>query len=164
MYRDGMVKLTAAALLCLVVSSSAQADEMLKFRIITHVTNAQTIEVGDVEGHLIGINRQSGIATFPDGSTATTFFTSSTDYTKGAGPVAGYMNVTFDEGTALWLRLAATTAVDGTRSVFKGTFDVIGGKGKYSGATGDGSYGGIRLTPLAAGADLYADFTVNVKR
>ena len=57
-----------------------------------------------------------------------------------------------------------TAAVDGTKTVFKGTLNVLGGKGRYAGATGDGFFSGARTVPLAAGADLYLDLTVNVKK
>jgi hypothetical protein len=145
-------------------AGAVDADETLKSRTVMHSLNAQTIDVGDVDGHILGVARFSGIVSLPDGSTATSYFTGAFEYTKGAGPVSTYMNVTYEDGSALWLKTMGTAAVDGTKTVFKGTLNVLGGKGRYAGATGDGSFSGARTVPLAAGADLYLDLTVNVKK
>ena len=159
------VALTTVTLFCLYAASSAWADETLKYRQFTHVTNAQTIDVGDVDGHLLGVNRQSGIASFPDGAVATVYFTTLSDYTKGSGPfLASYNNITFEDGSVLWTKSLGTVVAEGNKSIVKGTLTVIGGKGRYAGATGDGTFSGVRLAPLATGADLYCDVTVNVKK
>ena len=165
MNRRSMLTLSTGALLCLCAASNAWADETLKYRQFTHATNVQTIDVGDVDGHLLGVNRQSGIASFPDGSVATAYFTALTDYVKGSGiaPV-NYTNVTFEDGSVLWIKGTNTTVAEGNKSIIKGTLTLIGGKGRYAGATGDGTFSGVRLAPLATGADLYIDYTVNVKK
>jgi hypothetical protein len=72
MNRRSIFTLSTAALLFWGAFSNARADETLKYRSVTHVTNVQTIDAGDVDGYLLGVNRQSGIASFPDGSVATT--------------------------------------------------------------------------------------------
>jgi hypothetical protein len=165
MNRRSMLTLSTAALLCLCAASSAWADETLKYRQFTHATNVQTIEVGDVDGHLLGVNRQSGVASFPDGSVATAYLTALTDYVKGSGTaLVVYTNVTFEDGSMLWFKGTNTTVAEGNKSIIKGTLTVMGGKGRYAGATGDGTFSGARLAPLATGAELYLDFTVNVKK
>jgi hypothetical protein len=40
----------------------------------------------------------------------------------------------------------------------------LGGKGRFEGAKGDGTVSGARLTPLAAGAELYNDIAINLKK
>jgi hypothetical protein len=165
MNRRRMLTLSTAALLFWSAFSNARADETLKYRTFTHVTNVQTIDAGDVDGHLLGVNRQSGIASFPDGSVATTYTTTLTDFIKGSGPfLVTYANVTFEDGSVLWTKNAGTVVAEGNKSMVKGTMTVIGGKGRYAGATGDGTFSGVRLAPLATGADLYLDVTVNVKK
>jgi hypothetical protein len=160
------VALTAVTLFCLYAASNAWADETLKYRQFTHATNVQTIEVGDVDGHLLGVNRQSGIASFPDGSVATAYFTVLTDYVKGSGTaLVAYLNITFEDGSVLWLKGTNKTVAEGNKSIISNeTVTVIGGKGRYAGATGDGTFSGVRLAPLATGADLYVDYTVNLKK
>jgi hypothetical protein len=165
MNRRSKLTLSTAVLLCLCAASSAWADETLKYRQFTHATNVQTIDVGDVDGHLLGVNRQSGIASFPDGPVASAYFTALTDYVKGSGTaLVVYTNVTFEDDSVLWIKGTNSTVAEGNKSIIKGTLTVIGGKGRYAGAIGDGTFSGVRLAPLATGADLYIDYTVNVKK
>ena len=58
----------------------------------------------------------------------------------------------------------STTKVEGAKSQFQGTLTVLGGKGRYEEAKGDGSVTGARIVPLATGADLYNDLVINVKK
>jgi hypothetical protein len=165
MYRSRIVALTTIAVFCLGAASSARADETLKYRQFMHTTNVQTIDVGDVDGHLLGVNRQSGIASFPDGSVATTYSTSATDFVKGSGhALVSYNNVTFEDGSVLWTKALVNVVAEGNKSILTGTLTVVGGKGRYAGATGDGTFSGVRLAPLATGAELYLDVTVNVRK
>jgi hypothetical protein len=164
MNKNRKVALATVTLFCLCAASKAWADETLKYRLFTHATNVQTIDVGDVEGHLLGVNRQSGLAEFSDGSVATVYFAAWTDYIKGSGNAVNYTNITFSDGSVLWTRGMNSTVAEGDKSVFKGTLTVIGGKGRFAGASGDGTYTGTRVAPLAAGADLYLDVILNLKK
>ena len=142
---------------------SAQAED-LEFREVMHATSVQTQDIGDVEGHVVGIVRFSGIASFQDGSTALASFVAQTDYVKGAGTNSTYSNLTFDDGSVLWYRANGTAAPDGPRTLFKGTITVLGGKGRFAGAKGEGGYTGARIGPLATGADLFLDQMITVKK
>jgi hypothetical protein len=51
-------------------SLSRKADETLKLRYVYHFVSNQTQQVGDVNGHTMGLSRIPGIVFFPDGSTA----------------------------------------------------------------------------------------------
>jgi hypothetical protein len=44
-------------LIALNTASIAQADEALKFRIVTHVSSVQTLNVGDIDGHTMSVGR-----------------------------------------------------------------------------------------------------------
>jgi len=138
--------------------------EDLEFRAVMHVTSAQTQDVGDVEGHALGLVRASGIASFQDGSTATTYYITQTDFVNGSGTIASYNNLTFDDGSVLWYRTAGTATVEGNRTIFRATITVIGGKGRFANAKGEGGLNGARLTPLAVGADLLLDQMISVKK
>jgi hypothetical protein len=164
MYRRSMLTLSTAALLSLGALSNAQADETLKFRAIMHATSVQSQDVGDADGHALGVARFSGLASFPDGTVGTTYFTAATDYTKGAGTFSVYQNLVLKDGSVLWFKNAGTATIEGTTTLFKGTVTVLGGKGRFEGAKGDGAITGARLTPLAAGAELYNDLVINVKK
>jgi hypothetical protein len=164
MNRPTTFTLTAMPLLCLGAFGSARADEKVEFREVLHAASVQSQDVGDVEGHAPALVRVSGLALFPDGAVGTTYFVGLTDYTKGTGPFSAYHNVTFADASVLWLKWVGTTTAEGTISRVKGTVSVIGGKGRFEGAKGEGTVNGTRLTPLATGADLYLDLVINVKK
>lgn len=156
----------AIAAIAYFVNSTANADEVLKFRIVTHATSVQFQEVGDFEGHAQGLARQSGLAFLPDGSVATTYFTATNDFTKGTGTFIGYYNLTLTDGSMLFFKASGTAKVDGTKTIFPETTDVavLRGTGRFEGAKGDGAMSGMRVTPLAVGADLYEDISLNLKK
>jgi hypothetical protein len=68
------------------------------------------------------------------------------------------------DGSVLWYKTAGTAAVEGTTTLFQGTATVLGGKGRFEGAKGDGTITGARIAPLAVGADLYLDLVINIKK
>jgi hypothetical protein len=145
--------------------SIARADEVLKFRIIAHSTAVQTQDVGDVDGHTMSVVHFSGLASFPDGSVGTVNFTAATDYIKGSGTNSGYWNLSLKDGSVLWYKLTGTAKLEGTTTIFPdATISVLRGTGRFEGAKGDGTGSGARLTPLAAGAELYVDSVINVKK
>jgi hypothetical protein len=146
------------------VSMNAKADETLKYRAILHGTSVQAQDVGDVDGHIVNLARFSGITEFPDGSTGTGYFIAVGDYTKGSGPAFSYNNLTLEDGSVLWFKVTQMTKLEGTKSLFRGIVDVLGGKGRFEGAKGGGTFTGVRTVPLAAGADLYFDYVINLKK
>jgi hypothetical protein len=146
------------------LSVAARADETLKYRAVMHGVSVQPQEVGDVEGHALTLVRFSGITEFPDGTTGTGYFVGFADYTRGAGKGFTYTNLTLEDGSVLWFTQDQKTSVSGAKSIFEGTVTVIGGKGRFAGAKGDGTFTGARTVPLAAGADLYFDYVINVRK
>jgi hypothetical protein len=160
----GLFSLTAAGLIGILAASNARADEVLKFRTVMHATSAQSQDIGDVDGHTSTLARFSGLASFPDGTVGTSYFTTTTDYIKGSGTFSVYQNVTLNDGSTLWFKTAGNATVEGTTTLLKGTIIVLGGKGRFEGVKGDGTVSGTRLTPLAAGAELYNDIVINVKK
>ena len=159
-----LTSLTAAGLIGLYASGNALADETVKFREIMHATSVQSQDVGDVDGHAPALVRFSGLASFSDGTVGTTYFVGTTDYTRGTGTYSAYHNITLADGSVLWSKWIGTTTAEGTISRIQGTFSVLGGKGRFEGAKGDGTVSGARLAPLATGADLYLDLVINVKK
>ncbi len=164
MFKQATIIVAALALAGFGALRPAQADEMIETRIVMHATSVQTQDVGDVDGHVLGLIRASGIASFQDGSTATAFFVAQTDYVKGSGTNATFSNLTFDDGSVLWYKTTGTATADGARTKFRGTITVLGGKGRFAGAKGEGGFNGARLAPLASGADLFLDQMINVKK
>jgi len=139
-------------------------EETLKFRMVTHIISAQSQNVGDVEGHALSLAHFSGLAFFPDGTVSAVSFVSTTDYTNGAGNFTLYPVLTFDDGSVLCLKASGTGTVDGKKTQFTGSLTVLGGKGRFKDARGDGTLTGTRYTPLSVGADLVSDYVVTIKK
>ncbi|HEY7299662.1 MAG TPA: hypothetical protein VH684_17275 [Xanthobacteraceae bacterium] len=161
---DRVSVLAGAALLCFASIGAAQADEALKFRGVMHAAFAEFQQLDDIDGHTFGMNRHSGIASLPDGTAGTCYLVANTDYVRGAGTFTSFNGLTLKDGSELWYRASGKTRVDGPSSQFEGTVTIVGGKGRFEGAKGDGTFTGTRLSPLAVGADLYIDWIINVKK
>jgi hypothetical protein len=122
--------------------------EALKFRMVTHVTSMQSLDIGDVDGHTASLARFSGLAFYPDGAVGTVNFVSLTDYTHGNGTFTLFPIFTFADGSELWVKSAGSGTIDGGTTRFIGTLTVVGGKGRFAAAKGDGALTGVRYTPL----------------
>ena len=164
-HRRILNRAAAIAAFAFFTASIARADEVMNIHVVTHATSAQSQEVGDVDGHALGLVRQSGLALFADGSVGTTYFTATNDYTKGAGTYFAYYNLTLKDGSALWFKVTGLAKPDETTTIFpEAPVSVIRGTGRFEGVKGDGTFTGQRVTPLAVGADLYADIVINLRK
>jgi len=156
--------LAVIALLCLGAFDAAKADEVLKFRGVMHASFAEFQQLDDADGHALGMNRHSGLASLADGTVGTCYLVAHTDYIKGAGTFESFNGLTLKDGSELWYRASGRTRVEGANSLFEGTVTIVGGKGRFESAKGDGTFTGMRLSPLAVGADLYIDWVINIKK
>jgi hypothetical protein len=64
----------------------------------------------------------------------------------------------------LHIRAHGATKVVGGRAEIKATSEIVGGKGRFAGAKGDGASFGIRPAQLAGGVEYYQDCTVSLKK
>jgi hypothetical protein len=159
------ILMVIGALIALNGASIAQADETLKFRIVAHVSSIQTLDVGDVEGHVLLVARQEGLAFLQDGSVAGAILTATSDYTKGAGTFSAYWNLTLDDGSKIYWLWNGLAKVEGKTTIFpESPVTIITGTGRFEGAKGDGTQKGARVAPIAVGVHLYADVVLNVKK
>jgi hypothetical protein len=149
-----------------ITTGLARADEMLKFRLFMHVTGVQTHEVPDVDGHTMSAIKFTGLASFPDGAVGTATLVATTDYIKGSGTFSNYVTVNAKDGSTLTYKMTnAPAKTEGAVTIFpEAPATVVRGTGRWDGVKGDGSQNGARLTPLAAGAELYVDATLNLKK
>lgn len=140
-----------------------ESAKALNVHMVTHVTSAQSLEVGDVDGHVASLARFSGLAFYTDGTVGTVNFASLTDYRDGSGSFTLFPIFSFDDGSELWVKSVGTARIEGSKTKFVGTLTVMGGKGRFAGAKGDGTLTGTRYTPLSIGADLVSDYTINLR-
>jgi hypothetical protein len=137
--RTRIIICAAAGAFCI---NSAAADETLKSRTVYYTTFVQCQPAPDADGHVISLVASTGLVSYPDVSIAAVNVLASTDYVKGSGTLVSYSTVTFREGSALFTKSNAT----GTKASLKMT--ILGGKGRYEGAKGDGSFTGKRIAGL----------------
>jgi hypothetical protein len=157
MYRT--ILCAAAGAVCAVFAMPANADETLKFRIVGHATSFQSQDVGDVDGHALTLIRLSGLASFPDGSVGPVNWTLTGDDIKGDGTWMTYVNLALKDGSVLRYKATGSQKADGE---ITGSLSVLGGKGRFEGAKGDGSINGAH--PPETGPNAYFDIVINIKK
>ena len=144
----------------------SSADEKMTGRIALHNIKVETIEVGDVPGHILGIAQQTGLTFYSTGEVARKINAASFDFVKGKGTFVDHSIYIDQDGSTLFTKGGGTsTPVDGGKgSAIEGTFECIGGTGRYEGFKGTGTYKGGRIGELKTGGDLYLDFTMDCKK
>jgi hypothetical protein len=86
------------------------------------------------------------------------------DAVPGSGSTgSGYYTITFADGSELWLTYTGGNKVIAGKTVGKGTAIVIGGKGRYAGAKGEGTYEGEAIGGAPDGIG-YIDNVINIKK
>jgi hypothetical protein len=122
-----------------------------------------------------GFSRYVGIATFPDDSTGGTTVWTAYDGVAGAGNGGasnGYGSIIFSDGSELWTKFSGTYKItsvtqNAVHLVANGTLTVTGGKGRFEGVKGDGTWEGPqdRVGSSIPGETLaVVDYVVNLKK
>jgi hypothetical protein len=161
--KKGELMFYILVLLAAIFAMPAKADETLKWRHVQHLVSSQVQEIGDVNSHTLNIYRLLGIAFFPDGSTGTSLSVGVSDTVNGIGTVNGYYTINFGDDSELWLKYTGTRKFGNPKVAQKGTATVIGGKGRYAGATGDGTWEGEAI-PAGPEVIAYIDNVINIKK
>ena len=153
-----LARLVAAGL---VVPALAEAQDLGTSRRVQSTAEITSVEVGDVKGHVVGVVEFKGLTFFADGEIATHVNPATFDLTDGSGPHQGYVVHYFDDGSTSVERYQgeARLSADGKRTVVEGSFECIGGTGRFAGLMGNGTYRGERLGALQTGDYVYVDTT-----
>jgi hypothetical protein len=162
-----IMRIILACALAGIVAVPAKADETVTFRNVEHITSSKNQRVGVTDKHLMGVNRATGTASFPDGSTGTTESVGITVSIGAYAPVVGseatlngYTSLTFADGSELLFKYIGSVTYGESQNTEKGIAIVIGGKGRYAGAKGTGTWEG----EASRGADAYIDHVINIKK
>jgi hypothetical protein len=144
---------------------AAPAEEILKYRIVAHSTGLVTIDAADgIDGHIYGAAKFVGMVFMDDGRIGSIAHLANFDYIKGNGSYSAFQTLTFDDGSILRLKNTGSGATELGKTIFNdGTTEVLGGGGKYKGATGSGEFTGKRILPTADGGDVYFDGTIHLR-
>ena len=163
----GLIGLLLIASLLWISVSQAWAENMT-FRVSAHIIELERIQVGDVEGHFLGLVSRRGLAFLKNGEIAIYqgWETYDSDTSKGERLVQGYAQYRYKAGSTNVIRYrgTATAAQGGKTWLYKGTCEYIMGTGLFDGIKGRGSFTGKEVTPYSeetgTRGDLYLDFTV----
>lgn len=137
----------------------------LRWRHTHHYVSGDTVEVGDVPGHILGAIKGAGLAFFEDGQVATHTIAILHDFTDGTGPHSFYVGYLFEDGASLNLRCEGHSSGQGDgKLALSGTTELVGGSGRFAGVRGSGRYAGRRLVPAMGGAEIYLDFDSTLAR
>lgn len=135
------ILLIAASLL---LSTTQAAAETVKARTVAVGTRFDYIEVGEVEGQpqFIGLYEQKGLSMFENGETA--IYKSWGQFQTMVGS-RGFGLATFEDGSTISIKFQAPPSTPGEGGevkfeIIKGTFEYIGGTGRFEGIRGKGSY------------------------
>jgi hypothetical protein len=153
--------LVLVAVAGLVVPALAHAQDLGTSRRVQGTAEVTTVEVGDVPGRVVGVVEFKGLSFFADGEVATHTNPATFDLTNGSGPHQGYVVHYFDDGSTSIERYRgeARVSADGKRTMVEGTFECVGGTGRFAGIKGEGTYRGERLGALRTGDYVYVDTT-----
>jgi len=159
----GVIAILFIAALLLVPATQARAkSEKVEGRAITQITKIHVINVGDVDGHVIGVFERRGLG-FINGEVPTYLNRGMFNYTKGKGTAEGYVTYTYEDGSTTVAKWEGTVApTKDKRSAGKGTYSYIGGSGRFEGIKGGGSWTSMRYTPLTkeeTKSDVIVNFT-----
>ena len=159
---------TLALALALSFPATASAGDRTVTRTLTFTSTVTSVgtELNELPGDIVyGWNHLTGTTRWGKRS-ATMDFLGDVDYIDGTGPFGGFVTITHRNGTQLAWRVsgeAVSPPEPGTKdATFTGTIRVIGGSGRFAGATGVGTMTGSRSSSLGGAVTL--TFTVRVTR
>lgn len=141
-------------------------DEKITGRVTAHFTKMETMEVGDVPGHVLGIAQQAGLMFPSTGEISKKMATFHFDMVKGKGTFVDYSLYTDQDGSTRFIKAVGTAGPvgDGKKVVIEGEFECIGGTGRYEGYKGTGTFKGERVGDIKTGGDAYYDFSMNCRK
>jgi hypothetical protein len=147
-----------------VLGSAIQAGaETLKYKVSNYQTQAEVIQVGDIEGHAIIIATRRGLAFFENGDVATYTNWATFDSVKGKTAMDAYTMLTFEDGSTIAYKAKGIwEAVPKGFPVGKGTGEFTKGTGKYEGIKGNLALSGKVYAPYSKEKGILADSVLEV--
>ena len=84
------------------------AEEKVSGRIVQHNLKVETVEMGDVPGHVMGIAQAAGLVFYPKGEIATTESTTMFDTVNGKGTFSSDRVIHHPDGSMQYVRIIGT--------------------------------------------------------
>jgi hypothetical protein len=139
-----MAKKLMFALFCILVISTwafgsaiQAAAETMNFKTYSYVVKSETVSIGDVEDHILGLETRRGFSLFENGDVATGILFVMGDYIKGLGSNTSYGTITFLDGSTIMTKRQMTiTASEGASDSGGLKGEIIKGTGRFEGIKG----------------------------
>jgi hypothetical protein len=153
----------ASVLAFCATQSLAQEKVKVKFRAFAVVTEMEKFEVGDTEGHYIGILQNKGVTS--DGKFVR-YFTTRSDLIKGNGTLSGYGKyVEVKDGDAYFVKfdgsVSTTKSPEGKLKItFNGPYSYAKGTGKYENIQGGGTFSGGYIGKGIMSVDVEGEYFI----
>lgn len=138
--RRGLSFISLMLLLGVIATSATAAEGVFKARNVHYGKTWNMIEIGDVEGHIMGLYENTGLSFLDDGETAALEVKGTMDSGPAGGFVEGYEIRTFDDGSSITLKFEG----ESNKGVGSGTLTCIAGSGRFQDIQCQGSYQGGR--------------------
>jgi len=169
-HRKLLVALLALIAAVAVTTSIAQqkSEHKIAGKSTFTLSKQEVIEVGDTEGHTLGIavwegtNVSTGSHPFMDGAKIVVMGFG--DLVKGTGPDQGYDRMTKDGDTAFVRYSGKVTATSSggaiTGVTYEGKFSWISGTGQFQGIQGGGTYKGKMTSEKTDVVEWEGEYTI----
>ena len=142
-----------------VLGSAIQVDaETMNYKFYTWVNKAETIPVGDVEGHVVRVEMRGAFYVLENGDIATVNVVATGDLVKWAGPFWQYVTINFADGSTIIIK--SQGSLGGSSGGW--TSEIIKGTGRFEGIKGTHS-AKAKYLPVEkgeAGAKGYGEGTI----
>lgn len=128
--------------------------ETLKFKIYGYETKAESVPVGDVEGHTLILTTRNGFCVLENGEVATQITVMIGDFINQSGSTTAYHTLTFADGSTIISKALGgieRTAVGPSAS--RGAREIIKGTGRFEGIKGTGT-GTSKFLPIEKGETI----------
>ena len=99
--------LVIMAWLLMPVTKAAAETKTVKSKTTNYITKLEAIPVFDVKGHIIGMFERRGVSVSETGEVAAYLNRGTFDLTSGQGPVQGYSQITYKDGSTVVFNLAS---------------------------------------------------------
>ena len=127
--------------------------EAKQFRIVSQISKAEYLPVGDIEGHVLSMAEARGLV-FLDGEVGVYTGWAQGDFIKGVGPNKVYYKLIYEDGSTMIVKTQYTSRIspDGKTHFYEdGKGEFIMGTGRFAGIKGSISSKGKHITPISPG-------------